>query len=118
MKTTIRSLPVFSVQWLQVLMYLYSFFYWRHSLLLWPVFSSLLLKWNIPTLLIVSGLVIIGYTAFAGMAGVINTDTIQFIIIIFMIVFLFIPGIWSDTEGIAKANGIAGQHAQWNSKGD
>jgi SSS family solute:Na+ symporter len=51
---------------------------------------------------IVSGLVIIGYTAFAGMAGVIITDTIQFIIIIFMIVFLFIPGIWSDTEGLQR----------------
>lgn len=51
---------------------------------------------------ILSGLVIIGYTAFAGMAGVIITDTIQFIIIVLMIVFIFIPGIWTDTEGLSR----------------
>ena len=33
---------------------------------------------------ILSGLVIIGYTAFAGMACVIITDTVQFIIIVIM----------------------------------
>lgn len=51
---------------------------------------------------ILSGLVIIGYTAFAGMAGVIITDTVQFIIIVIMIVFIFIPGIWMDTEGLSR----------------
>lgn len=51
---------------------------------------------------IISGLVIIGYTAFAGMAGVIITDSIQFIIIIFMIFAIFIPGIWSDTDGLSR----------------
>lgn len=51
---------------------------------------------------ILSGLVIIGYTAFAGMAGVIITDTIQFIIIVLMIVFIFIPGIWTDTVGLSR----------------
>jgi SSS family solute:Na+ symporter len=51
---------------------------------------------------IISGVVIIGYTAFAGLAGVIITDTIQFIIIVLMIIFIFIPGIWTDTVGLSR----------------
>jgi len=46
---------------------------------------------------IISGIIIIAYTAFAGMAGVIVTDSLQFIIIVLMIVFIFIPGIIQDT---------------------
>ncbi|RLD53545.1 MAG: hypothetical protein DRJ05_16265, partial [Bacteroidetes bacterium] len=38
----------------------------------------------------------------AGMSGVIITDMIQFIIIIFMIVAIFIPGIYADTEGLSR----------------
>ena len=51
---------------------------------------------------IISSIVVIIYTAFAGMAGVIITDLIQFIIIILMIIFIFIPGIWTDTEHLTK----------------
>ena len=47
---------------------------------------------------IISCFVVIGYTAIAGMSGVIITDMIQFIIIIFMIIAIFIPGINSDNK--------------------
>ena len=47
---------------------------------------------------IISSIIVIVYTAFAGMSGVIITDLIQFIIIVLMIIFIFIPGIWIDTE--------------------
>ncbi len=48
----------------------------------------------------ISFLVVIIYTAFAGLSGVIITDTIQFIVIILMIISIFIPGIWRDTAGL------------------
>ncbi|NOR87190.1 MAG: hypothetical protein GQ527_06240 [Bacteroidales bacterium] len=51
---------------------------------------------------IISGIVIIGYTAIAGMAGVIITDTVQFIIIVLMIIFIFIPGIITDTDSFSR----------------
>lgn len=51
---------------------------------------------------IISGIVIIGYTAFAGLAGVIITDMVQFVIILIMIIFIFIPGIWTDTVGLSR----------------
>ena len=51
---------------------------------------------------IISCIVVIGYTAIAGMSGVIITDMIQFIIIIFMIIAIFIPGILEDTEGLTR----------------
>ena len=51
---------------------------------------------------VISGIVIIGYTAIAGMAGVIITDTVQFIIIVLMIIFIFIPGILSDTDNLHR----------------
>jgi solute:Na+ symporter, SSS family len=47
----------------------------------------------------ISFVVVIFYTAFAGLSGVIITDTIQFIVIVIMIVAIFIPGVWSDTSG-------------------
>lgn len=47
----------------------------------------------------ISFLVVIVYTAFAGLSGVIITDSIQFIVIIIMIIAIFIPGVWSDTSG-------------------
>lgn len=51
---------------------------------------------------VVSCFVVIGYTAFAGLAGVIITDSIQFIVIIGMIIVIFIPGILTDTEGLTR----------------
>jgi len=51
---------------------------------------------------IISSIIVIVYTAFAGMAGVIITDLIQFIIITLMIIFIFIPGIWIDTEHLTR----------------
>ncbi|PLX07785.1 MAG: hypothetical protein C0596_09285 [Marinilabiliales bacterium] len=47
----------------------------------------------------ISFLVVIIYTAFAGLSGVIITDSIQFVVIILMIIAIFIPGVWSDTSG-------------------
>jgi len=51
---------------------------------------------------IISCLIVIFYTAFAGLSGVIITDTIQFIVIVLMIVLIFIPGIFIDTEGLQR----------------
>jgi len=50
---------------------------------------------------IISCMVVIAYTAIAGLSGVIITDTIQFIVIVLMIIFIFIPGIHADTGGLA-----------------
>lgn len=51
---------------------------------------------------IISCLIVIFYTALAGLSGVIVTDMIQFVVILLMIVLIFIPGIWSDTLGLTK----------------
>ena len=51
---------------------------------------------------IISCMVVIAYTAIAGLSGVIITDTIQFIVIILMIILIFIPGIHSDTSGLSQ----------------
>jgi len=51
---------------------------------------------------IISCLIVIAYTAFAGLSGVIITDLIQFIIIVIMIIIIFIPGINSDTNGLTR----------------
>ena len=51
---------------------------------------------------IISCLIVIAYTAFAGLSGVIITDLIQFIFIILMIIFIFIPGILIDTNGFSR----------------
>lgn len=47
---------------------------------------------------IISALIIIFYTAIAGLSGVILTDMIQFIAIVVMIILIFIPGIINDTN--------------------
>jgi solute:Na+ symporter, SSS family len=47
---------------------------------------------------VISALIIIVYTAIAGLSGVILTDMIQFIAIVIMILLIFIPGILQDTE--------------------
>ena len=51
---------------------------------------------------IISCIVVILYTALAGLSGVIITDLLQFLIIIVMIILIFIPGVWSDTEGLSR----------------
>lgn len=51
---------------------------------------------------IISALIVILYTAISGLSGVIITDMIQFVAIILMIVFIFIPGVWSDTDHLAR----------------
>ncbi len=51
---------------------------------------------------IISCLVVIAYTALAGLSGVIITDTIQFIVIIIMIFLIFIPGVLADTENLIR----------------
>lgn len=51
---------------------------------------------------IISCMVVIAYTAIAGLSGVIITDTIQFIVILVMIIFIFIPGIHADTMGLTR----------------
>jgi Na+/proline symporter len=53
---------------------------------------------------IISCIVVIAYTAFAGLAGVIITDMIQFVVIVFMIIVIFIPGIVTDTETFTRFN--------------
>ena len=49
------------------------------------------------TAAIISAVIVIVYTAVAGLSGVIITDMIQFIAILIMIVLIFIPGIIDDT---------------------
>ena len=54
------------------------------------------------TAVIISAIIIIAYTAIAGLSGVIITDTIQFIAIVIMIALIFIPGILTDTEMFSR----------------
>ena len=49
---------------------------------------------------IISCLIVIGYTAIAGLSGVIITDMIQFFAILVMIALIFIPGIMADTANL------------------
>jgi len=50
------------------------------------------------TATIISAIIVIVYTAIAGLSGVIITDIIQFIAIVIMILVIFIPGVWIDTN--------------------
>jgi SSS family solute:Na+ symporter len=59
---------------------------------------------NNNTATIISAVIIIVYTAIAGLSGVIITDTIQFIAIVIMIIFIFIPGILEDTALFSRMN--------------
>lgn len=66
----------------------------------------------------ISFIVVIFYTAFAGLSGVIVTDFIQFIVIILMIITIFIPGVWNDTNGLESlkqlpASFLNGTHEGW-----
>ncbi len=58
------------------------------------------------TAAIISAVIIILYTAIAGLSGVIITDSIQFIAIVIMIFVIFIPGIISDTESFSRLNDL------------
>lgn len=53
---------------------------------------------------IISCLIVIAYTALAGLSGVIITDLVQFIVILIMIILIFIPGILTDTDQLVKLN--------------
>lgn len=66
----------------------------------------------------ISFLIVILYTALAGLSGVIITDFIQFVVICFMIIFIFIPGVWSDTDGFEALKTLPesflnGTHEGW-----
>lgn len=50
----------------------------------------------------ISFVLVITYTALAGLSGVIITDSIQFIVIVFMIIAIFIPGILADTNNFTS----------------
>lgn len=50
---------------------------------------------------ILSCVVVIAYTAFAGLSGVIYTDMLQFFFILLMVLFIFIPGIDAETERLS-----------------
>jgi SSS family solute:Na+ symporter len=54
------------------------------------------------TAAIISAIIIILYTAIAGLSGVIITDSIQFIAIVIMIIVIFIPGIMADTDSFSR----------------
>ncbi len=58
------------------------------------------------TAAIISAIIIIAYTAIAGLSGVIITDTIQFVAILIMIILIFIPGIITDTETFSRLNDL------------
>ena len=51
---------------------------------------------------VISAMIVIIYTAIAGLSGVIITDMIQFGAVIIMILLIFIPGIWADTEQLTR----------------
>lgn len=66
----------------------------------------------------ISFIVVILYTSFAGLYGVIITDFIQFLIIIIMIIVVFIPGLWIDTQGLTRLmelppSFLNGTHEGW-----
>lgn len=56
------------------------------------------------TAAIVSAVIVIVYTAIAGLSGVIYTDMIQFVVIVLLILFNFVPGIWQDTAAFTRLN--------------
>ncbi|MDA3942231.1 MAG: sodium:solute symporter family protein [Bacteroidetes bacterium] len=67
---------------------------------------------------IVSAAIVIVYTAISGLSGVIYTDMIQFVVILILIFFIFLPGIWADTNQLSKlaelpANMLNGSYYGW-----
>jgi len=70
------------------------------------------------TAAIISAVIVILYTAIAGLSGVIITDMIQFVAIIIMIILIFIPGIVEDTGFFSRFNELPsemlnGSHYGW-----
>ncbi len=70
------------------------------------------------TAAIISAIIVILYTAIAGLSGVIITDMIQFVAILIMIVLIFIPGIIDDTGFFNRLNELPpemlnGSHYGW-----
>ena len=70
------------------------------------------------TAVVISALIVVVYTAIAGLSGVILTDMVQFVAIVVMIVLVFIPGIIDDTEVFDRlaelpANMLNGTYYGW-----
>jgi len=70
------------------------------------------------TAVVISALIVVLYTAIAGLSGVIITDMVQFVAIVIMIVLVFIPGIIHDTEVFTRlsqlpANMLNGTYYGW-----
>ncbi len=59
---------------------------------------------------IISCMVVITYTAIAGLSGVIVTDMLQFITIIVMIILIFIPGIMANTNNLNLLSELPKNH--------
>ena len=70
------------------------------------------------TAVVISAMIVVLYTAIAGLSGVIITDMVQFVAIVIMIVLVFIPGIIDDTEVFTRfsqlpANMLNGTYYGW-----
>jgi Na+/proline symporter len=70
------------------------------------------------TAVVISALIVVLYTAIAGLSGVIITDMVQFVAIVIMIVLVFIPGVIDDTlvfERLSElpANMLNGTYYGW-----
>jgi solute:Na+ symporter, SSS family len=59
---------------------------------------------------IISCMVVITYTAIAGLSGVIVTDMLQFVTILIMIILIFIPGIMADTNNLSLLSELPKSH--------
>ncbi|MDP2722890.1 MAG: sodium:solute symporter family protein [Bacteroidales bacterium] len=70
------------------------------------------------TAVVISAMIVVLYTAIAGLSGVIITDMVQFMAIVIMIVLVFIPGIIDDTQFFERlselpANMLNGTYYGW-----
>ena len=66
---------------------------------------------------IISCIIVIFYTAMAGLSGVIITDFVQFIVIILLILFIFIPGVIDDTQWFARLQELPNSMVNGTSEG-
>lgn len=74
--------------------------------------------WGYQSAAVLSAVIVIGYTAISGLSGVIYTDMIQFVVILILIFFIFLPGIFTDTENFNRlselpANMLNGSFYGW-----
>ena len=58
--------------------------------------------WGYQSAAVISAVIVIGYTAISGLSGVIYTDMIQFVVILILIFFIFLPVIFHDTENLSR----------------